>query len=145
MSLPINGNGDVYGVRRDKLRSLIEEWGGPKPLSKKLGYKNASFLVQMAGPNPTRDVTERTARSIEQKLELPRGWMDKDEGPSTPATVDTNLVGAVIRAIGQEADDLGVKLSHSKLADVVLLVYSDAEVTGRIRLEFVKQVLKLMV
>lgn len=57
--------------RRENLRKLIEQWGGPLPLSKKLGYANASFLVQMAGPHPTREVSEKTARTIEMKLELP--------------------------------------------------------------------------
>lgn len=135
-----------YENRRANLRLLIDQWGGPKPLSKKLGYRNASFLVQMAGPHPTREVTEKTARAIEVKLELPAGWMDREPGLENGKThVDTALVCSAIRAVAQEAEDLGVKLTPSKLADVVNLVYGDAEKTGRISLELVKQVLKLMV
>lgn len=37
-----------YTNRRENLRKLIEQWGGSSTLATKLGYSNASFLVQMA-------------------------------------------------------------------------------------------------
>lgn len=149
--------------RRENLRKLIEQWGGPLPLSKKLGYANASFLVQMAGPHPTREVSEKTARTIEMKLELPTLWMDEapPSGKSTKVNkpdasgkknlhkdygerVDTTVVAEVIRYVGQTAEDMGVKLTHAKLADVVTLVYSDLRQTGELRVEYVKQLLQLL-
>lgn len=36
----------------------------------------------MAGPSPTRDVTEKTARKIEQTLGLPSQWLDSSEDAS---------------------------------------------------------------
>ena len=65
----------VYDKRRENLRRLIGQWGGPTSLSKKLGHANGSFLAQIAGPHPRREISERTARSIEGTLGLPLGWM----------------------------------------------------------------------
>lgn len=131
--------------RRANLRLLIQQWDGPGNLAAKLGYTNASFLVQMAGPNPTREVTEKTARSFEKKLDLPAGWLDRPPAKSKPsaAAVDTTLVVDVIRLVGHEVEDSGVVLSPSKFADLVALVYADAAQAGSVRAEFVKQLIQL--
>lgn len=137
----------AFDNRRSNLRQLIEQWGGPKPLSAKLGYSNASFLVQMAGPNPTREVTERTARKIEQTLDLPAAWLDRTPGsePVSPAVVDMTLVATVIRVVVSSAEDDGIRLSPTKLGDLVALVYQDAEAHNNTpRPEFVKQCLRLV-
>lgn len=72
----------INEVRREQLKKLFVQHGGSKKLSELLGYSNASFLVQMAGPSPTRDVTEKTARKIEQTLGLPEKWLDSLEDAS---------------------------------------------------------------
>lgn len=61
--------------RRTNLRSLASTYGWTE-LAKRLGYRQPSFLVQMAGPNPTREVTEKSARRFEQELNLPEGSLD---------------------------------------------------------------------
>ncbi len=66
--------------RRANLRALIGQHGGPKAFSELMGYKTPSFLVQMAGPNPSRPVTEDTARAVEAKLGLQDGAMDSPSG-----------------------------------------------------------------
>ena len=71
-------------LRRDNLRRLIQQHDGPAALARRLGYKNAAFLVQMAGPHPSRPVTERTARGFEEKLKLPSGWLDAAPDAATP-------------------------------------------------------------
>jgi hypothetical protein len=40
----------IYDIRRDNLRRLIGQWGGPTSLSKKLGHSNGSYIAQLAGP-----------------------------------------------------------------------------------------------
>lgn len=136
----------TYNNRRENLRALLEQWGGPLPVARKLGYSNASFVVQMCGPNPTREVTEKTARKIEISLGLPPGWLD--ESPATRTTaqvpVDTALVARIVQVVAQTADDLGIRLTPEKLGDVVALVYTDAESRANsIRPEFIHQVLRL--
>jgi hypothetical protein len=137
---------DTFDNRRRNLRQLIEQWGGPKPLSDKLGYSNSSFMVQMAGPNPTREVTEKTARRIEQTLDLPPGWLDAQPREQTGlAPVDMTLIATVIRVVAQSAEDDGIRLSPSKLGDLVAVVYQDAEShNNTIRPEFINQVLRLV-
>jgi hypothetical protein len=71
----------VYETRRENLRLLIgSRADGVKQLAQELGYSGQSFLSQMAGPNPVRNVSETTARAIEQKLGLPAGWLDTVRG-----------------------------------------------------------------
>lgn len=135
---------DVYEIRRNNLRLLLEQWGGPKPLSMKLSYRKASFLVQMAGPHPTREVTEKTARRIEKVLELPIDWMDKEVQTNGQPAVNNTFVHNVIRVVAQEAEDRGIKLSPVKLSDIVLLVLEDSGSSGTIRPEYIKQLLQLM-
>lgn len=61
--------------RRTNLRRLANTYGWTE-LAKRLGYRQPSFLVQMAGPNPTREVTEKSARRFEKDLGLPEGSLD---------------------------------------------------------------------
>ena len=49
-------------TRLANLRALLKEWDGPTNLSKRLGYRSPAFLVQIAGPNPSRTLSEKTAR-----------------------------------------------------------------------------------
>ena len=42
----------IYDTRRDNLRALIGQWGGPTSLSKKLGHANGSYIAQLARPRP---------------------------------------------------------------------------------------------
>ena len=65
-----------HDYRRQNLRNLADSMGGPTALAKKLGYANSSFIVQMAGPNPIRQVTEHTARRFETLLDLIPGSLD---------------------------------------------------------------------
>lgn len=137
---------DVYEVRRENLRKLIAQWGGPKALGLKLGYKNASFLVQMAGPHPSREITEGTCRKIEQTLDLPAAWLDHaQEGNGNPVHVDHTLISRVIKAVVQTADDLVVTLGPDRLGDIVSLVYDDAETRrGLVREDYVRRLVQLL-
>lgn len=139
---------NAFENRRASLRLLVEQWGGPLPLSKKLGYSNASFVSQMSGPHPTREVTEKTARKIEELLGLPVGWMDTEhrEKPSVvaPTPIDVSLVARIVRVVAQTAEDGGVALTPDKMGDVVALVYGDAERRGGdIDNAFLNRVLRL--
>jgi hypothetical protein len=61
----------VYETRRVNLRALINQWGGPTSLSRKLGHSNGSYIAQIAGPHPSREISEKVAREVESKLGLP--------------------------------------------------------------------------
>ena len=158
----------VMQTRRTNLRTLISHFGGPKALGERLGYKGPSFLVQMAGPNPNREITEKSARGFEESLGLEYGWLDKEPGSQpplvkgaigmpqhrpapaptevlAPVQTDVNLVMDVIRLVGQVCDETNLTLPTVKFADVVALAYSDAtETGGKPREAHLRQVIKLM-
>lgn len=135
---------DTLKNRREVLKKLIEQYDGPAALARKLGYKNSSFLIQMAGPNPTRDVTEKTARSLEKQLDLPVGFMDGPVPHDTPA-VDVAVVTNVVRMVAQTCEDEGLRLEPEKFADLVALVYADTlETKSDPRPSFIRKLLKLL-
>lgn len=76
MSQTTDAKQQVKEHRRANLRMIIAHFGGPAPLARRLGYRNSSYVVQMGGPTPARDVSAKTARMIEAELQLPVGWMD---------------------------------------------------------------------
>lgn len=119
--------------RRENVRALVELRGGVSKLSRALGYKNPSFISQMAGPEPTRDITEKTARRIEQVLNLPMGSLDlppgsKPQASATAAPLDntTALVADVIRTVSRMCEDEGLSTPPSKFGDLVILALNDA-------------------
>lgn len=71
---------DIYEIRKANLRVLMEDAGGPNNLAKRLSLSNPSFLSHLAGPRPSRNITEKTARKIEQTMGLSENWLDSPVG-----------------------------------------------------------------
>lgn len=117
----------VHALRRENLRALIGERGGLTDLSNRLGYKNPSFLSQMAGPNPTREVTEKTARKIEMLLRLPVGALDKPVAYADhqPSDDTMQLVADALRLVGKVCQAEGVNLGPEKFAEIAALALED--------------------
>lgn len=132
----------IYDTRRDNLRSLISQWGGPTSLSKKLGHSNGSYIAQLAGPNPSREVSEKVAREIEAKLQLPIGWLDQEQ--SGLPRVDDDVLADCVRAVAAALDDLKKRPQPSTFADVVQLVYEHRKLTGRLDEAFIQRVVRLL-
>ncbi len=138
-------------LRRDNLRELMRVHSA-SGLSNMLGYRQPTFLSQMAGPNPTREVTEKTVRNYERKLGLPVGALDKPLGaaPDAPPTVEAapasgELVADVIRLVGTICSDEKVELPTMKFADVVALAFIDTmEHNQKPRPDHIKQLVRLL-
>jgi hypothetical protein len=133
---------DVYRTRRDNLRRICGEWGGPTSLAKKLGHSNGSYLAQLVGPNPSREVSEKVAREIEGKLALPTGWLDQEQ--SGLPQIDDEALAACVRAVAAALDDLKKRPQPSTFADVVQLVYEHRKLTGRLDEAFIQRVVRLL-
>lgn len=126
----------VFDYRREHLRNLIAQHGGPAALGVKLGYTNGSFLVQMAGPAPERQVTESTCTNFEKILGLEIGSMSRPiavpEGTiSAPdhkrrrnttytLTAPTSAPAPAPTSAPAHADQ--IRLSNDQLADLIALV-----------------------
>ena len=131
-------------ARRENMRKLIQHWGGPSVLAKKMGHVNASFLVQMAGPNPTRNVSERTARTVEQALGLEAGWVDRQHSaPSSPLHIDAGSISGAIQRVQSFSEQSGVKLSTAKFGDVVAILYESATSSRNIDDDLLRKIISL--
>lgn len=133
---------DVYNIRRDNLRRVTNEWGGPTSLAKKLGHSNGSYLAQLIGPNPTRMISEKTAREIEARLTLPTGWLDREQ--SGIPQIDDEALADCVRAVAAALQDLKKRAQPSTFADVVQLVYEHRKLTGRLDEAFIQRVVRLL-
>lgn len=145
----------IDAIRRQNVRALVELHSATK-LATMLGYKQSSFLSQMIGPNPSRPITEKTARSFEQRLLLPDGSLDIPQEAVTAAEVlevsidqssaENYLTLALnaTRAVGQVCEDEAVTMSTSKFADVLALVLNDSFEHGVVRDTYTKQVVCLL-
>ena len=133
---------DVYRTRRENLRDLARTWGGPTSLAKKLGHSNGSYLAQLIGPNPSREVSEKTAREIEKRLGLPVGWMDQ-ENPASAVPDDSQLAECV-RAVATCLRDKGLRPGPDVYSQVVALVYDRLRLTGRVDEPFIQKLVNLI-
>lgn len=132
----------VYDIRRTNLRKLMTQWGGPTSLAAKLGHSNGSYLAQLAGPHPSREVSERTAREMESALSLPSGWFDQPHKEAQP--LDDSVLAVCIRATTEAVRDQKVKVGPEKFADIVSLAYDNARASGRLDEQFINRLVRLM-
>lgn len=117
----------VFEARLHNLRSLISQWGGPTVLAERVGWNETSSLSQMTGPNPTRTISEKTARRIEKALNLAHGWLDVEhngEPANAPMTAYVAVgVAAAVAQVQRLCDESMVKLTPLKQGEVTQMVY----------------------
>lgn len=113
---------EVFNKRRANLRALIRQHEGATSLAKALGYTSPSYVSQMAGPHPTRQITEKVAREIERKLLLPANWLDKEPVHYAGKVQDDKVQQAVL-LVGQLLKDSTTTVSPEQFAGLVALAY----------------------
>jgi hypothetical protein len=133
----------VYAVRLENLRHLIRQWDGPGNLARKLGHANASFVVQLAGPNPRRRISEKVARDIEACLKLSAGWMDEPH-KDAPLQIDDTFLRECVRMVSQCVRDAHLTLDPDVVANLTSLSYEHARAVGSIDRVFVESLLELI-
>lgn len=138
----------ISEIRRENLRKLKAERGGAQSLAKALN-RPTSFLSQLAGPNPSREVSENNAREFEESLGLPKGFFDvPPDAPKVVPPTDVNLLGDVMRHVAEMCDAEQVprdKLDFSKMGDLASLVLTDAvEHGGKLREDHTRKLVRLL-
>lgn len=118
----------LHEARRTNLRRLMDSWGGPTAMALRLGHSNGSFISQLAGPHPTRNISEKQARLIEQRLNLEPGWLDRDVATVTP--LDNDVLARSITAVTLAQSAMGVRLPPAKFAESIAIVYDHVLSTG---------------
>jgi hypothetical protein len=132
----------VYVMRRDNLRGLMTQWGGPTSLAKKLGHSNGSYIAQLVGPNPSREISEKVARDMESKLALPIGWLDQEHA-GNGRQVDDAVLSDVVRAVAAALRDAGHNPTPDVYANLVSLAYEHAKLTGRVDEPYITKLIGL--
>lgn len=140
---------DLKTTRITNARLALERAGGVGQVAEKMGYANASFLVQMFGPNPTRPASEKTMRRMEAALGLPDGSLDKPPAaqlpPASATQVNTQHLVQMIQMVGRLAAEEGVNLSTDRFATLVAMAYEEsAEHPGQGREGKIRQVVQLL-
>lgn len=137
--------------RRENMRRYIGANGGPTAVSKQLGYSNGSYLVQMTGPNPSRPITEKSARFFESKLGMEPGSLDREvplavlpKRSVRQQSVDVQQLAQVIDALTSACKNETADLPTAKFAEIPTLVAKDAaEHGGQVRPDFVTTLVRL--
>lgn len=140
---------DIKAARIANARLAIERAGGVGQVAAKMGYANASFLVQMFGPNPTRPASEKTVRKMEAVLDLPAGSLDKDPGvqlpPAAATQIDAQQLVQMIQMVSRLAAEEGVQLNTDRFATLVAMAYEESsEHPGQAREGKIRQVVQLL-
>ena len=131
----------VYEQRRANLRNLVAQWGGPTSMAKKLRHSNGSYLAQLIGPNPSREISEKVAREVEDILNLPAGWLDQPQPGAQQ--VDDQTVSDCVRAVSAALGDLGAVATPQRMADLVALAYEHCKLVGRVDENFIIKLVRL--
>jgi hypothetical protein len=95
---------------------------------------------------PSKPITEKTARFVEETLGLPHGWMDGDHAALTGqhARVDTSLIRRVMLSVSAALQDAGVQLPPHRMALLAELAYEHAAEHGGVDDSHVVRLVKLM-
>ncbi len=115
------------------LRAVAARYEQQSDLAKALDW-TPSYLSQLIGPNPSRPITERTARSIEQTLKLAPGLLDGEGAPpEVQGAVSADLLDDVMIKVDTALDMAGWKLSDEKYRHLVSHLYKTASKRGDIQ------------
>lgn len=128
----------IQETRLQNGRKAIADFGGVGKVARKMGYQNASYLVQIFGPNPTRQPSEKTCRKIEETLGLPHGSFDQDRPAARSGSVpkagllDVGQLASMITQVNDILEEEGAELSNDRVATLVSMAYEDGS-TDRLR------------
>lgn len=123
---------DMNQVRRMNLRRLVSEHEGMNKLAQKLGLTRGAYISQLLMDPPVRDLSEKTVRKWERKLNLPTGWFDGAKAPQATPAVDGGLLTQCLTEVTASLKAAKIDLAPAQLAELVTMQYTDAAATGRV-------------
>lgn len=138
-----NGPSDLFVVRTQRLRQLVLQHNGLKPLATALGLNGLSYIGQLLQDPPVRRLSEKVARSWEQKLSLPQRWFDQ-ASDEVPQGFSVERLTEVILAINGEMVSAELLLPAAAYAELIVLLYSAAPIDRPFDREHAKRVVHLL-
>lgn len=133
----------IFETRLQNLRLLIKQWETATSLARELGHSNSSFLGQLAGPSPSRTISEKVARGIEQKLKLPERWMDEPHSDVNAKEASDDFLLNCVRVVSTCIRDARLTLDADQEARITTLAYECAKARGSIDKRFVQSLIEL--
>jgi hypothetical protein len=113
----------IRQVRRDNLKALAQKYGGASSLAKKVGMTK-SWLSQLIGKNPDREVGDQAARNIEKTLGLSEGWLDTTH---SGGGINQEILMEAVLLVHEVLAEEKVDVSPQKIARLVAAIYSRLE------------------
>lgn len=114
-------------MRRANLRQLVKEFADGSlvrfvevTLGGLTSYKG---LQRVTGSRPLRNLGSGTARQIEQRLDLPRGWLDQDRSGAAPTNAVLGGKGDRTMRLAQSIESLPP--TKRQLVEQLVSVLSD--------------------
>lgn len=144
-SIPVPGSPmfRLLEARRKNLRIVVEQFGGAAATAKLLGHANRTFLPQLIGPNPRRDISERLARSIEEKLGLQLGALDIFNEAESAEGLLAELHEAFLSLLN-ELGPVGLRtITEQQFADLCAALLAQHREAGRVSASFIQRLVRL--
>ena len=114
-----------------------------KYVAEKLGYKNSAYISQLIGKNPIEQLSERTAREMENKLGLPPGSLDSPIGEQANDRSSTSLTEALTSLVEGLSPDTLNSLPSEIFGQLCALIFTQHRQGNQLSDEFVNQIIKL--
>lgn len=135
---------DIQRIRREALRRLVEKHGGPTTLGRMLGFKGPSYVSQMV--TGLRPITEKTARKIEEALELKQWALDQPDGKAVPfaGSATRELLAQVIMAVERELEGFRGTLTSERRAKLVAEIYEHSAARGAVDRDYISRLVQLL-
>lgn len=131
-------------LRKRNLKTLVQQWEGPTNLARKIGQKGPSYISQMIKGH--RPITAKTARKMEEQLDLPNGWFDhehENRRPGRAADVDVSTMSHVVSTLGTTLEEQGLTLPPTKFANAVALLYERTIAEGELDEGYLQRIVQL--
>jgi len=80
---------ELFAIRRENLRRLAKSRGGQPQFLKEIGYSKG-WLSQLIGKTPERELSEKIAREIEQRIGIAPGSLDQPPVEEAEVATDSN-------------------------------------------------------
>lgn len=116
----------IEQIRRENLDRLVNEHGGQAELARTV-RKDKNQINQWLGRAGSRNLSAGSARQIEERLHLPKGWMDQDRDAidlaSQATTLDPEKLQASIEFVEKQFDLWGLDFGAADRSRLIAAVY----------------------
>lgn len=119
---------NLEDLRRKRAKLLARQVDGPSGFADIVGI-STSYVSQIIGPHPRREIGERLARKIERAFNKPVGWLDgmsEEEDTQQKIHVDIEKLARLIHTATTMLNHHGAEIQEHKLAKILATAYEES-------------------